>query len=416
MLVKGRRQADEQPDALLCPTLICEATPSANWHSGLLAYLFSHLPLTLLRRLPIIPHHFSVFGAAAGVRVAKLLHNPAGFALALMTWAIVAGTARGQQPANPLRPTSGNLLSLPESPTPAYGRKQSLDAAGTVAQSDVWKDEAPRPLAPNVVAAEGNAQQPRSVVPPQFGQPELLPPAETYGLPAEEFGHGPDVGDDWSQHLVHRWFAEPWFSHGDPNDPYRHIGLGQPLMGTSWLNRPMFGGVFLGGVLMNDLISNRVDQSDTGFMGLRLGFDFDHYWGLEGRYAFARPELTDGRGAPLADHSRDYFVDVSLVHYPFGDARWRPYVLLGLGFQTFRFYDDLGQRVSESLFSVPLGTGIKYFYGPWFSLRFDIVDNIAVGNAHVSGMHNVSFLAGVEYRFGGRRQSYFPWHNNTAYW
>ena len=54
--------------------------------------------------------------------------------------------------------------------------------------------------------------------------------------------------------------------------------------------------------------------------------------------------------------------------------------------------------------------------GPWVSLRFDLVDNIAVGNAHVSGMHNVSFLAGVEYRFGGRRQSYYPWHNNTAYW
>jgi len=178
----------------------------------------------------------------------------------------------------------------------------------------------------------------------------------------------------------------------------------------------MFGGVFLGGVLMNDLVSNRVDQNDTAFMGLRLGFDFDHYWGLEGRYAFACPELIDGQGTPLPDHSRDYFVDVSLVHYPFGDSRWRPYLSLGLGFQTFRFNDDLHHRMSESLFSVPLGTGIKYFYGPWVSLRFDLVDNIAVGNAHVSGMHNVSFLAGVEYRFGGRRQSYYPWHNNTAYW
>src|SRR6185436_11697473 len=132
----------------------------------------------------------------------------------------------------------------------------------------LWREDAPRPLAPNLIAAEGASQQAKSVVPPQFGQPELLPPSATYGLTPDDFGYGPNAGADWSQHLVHRWFAEPWFSHSDPNDPERHIGLGQPLMGTSWLNRPMFGGVFLGGVLMNDLVSNRVDQNDTAFMGL----------------------------------------------------------------------------------------------------------------------------------------------------
>jgi hypothetical protein len=107
---------------------------------------------------------------------------------------------------------------------------------------------------------------------------------------------------------------------------------------------------------------------------------------------------------------------VSLAWYPFGDARWRPYLSGGLGFATFRLNNELGERLSEAAVTVPLGFGVKYYYGPWFTLRFDFTDNIGLGNARVSGMHNVSLMVGAEYRFGGRRPSYFPWHNNTAYW
>jgi hypothetical protein len=119
---------------------------------------------------------------------------------------------------------------------------------------------------------------------------------------------------------------------------------------------------------------------------------------------------------PLDDPSRNYFADVSLAFYPLGDARWRPYLSAGVGFQTVRFNNDLGHRISEATFAVPLGIGVKYFYGPWFSLRFDLVDNISFGNDRINTMNNISLMAGVECRFGGRRQTYFPWHNNTAHW
>src|SRR5205085_5117615 len=104
--------------------------------------------------------------------------------------------------------------------------------------------------------------------------------------------------------------------------------------------------------------------------------------------------------------SRDYFTDVSLVYYPFGDARWRPYVLTGLGFQTFRFNNELRQRISEATLEMPLGLGVKYFYGPWFSLRLDFVDNLSFGNQRISGMNNISLMMRAELRFGGRRTSY----------
>ena len=44
----------------------------------------------------------------------------------------------------------------------------------------------------------------------------------------------------------------------DPNDPRRHIGIGQPLIGTSWRNRPIYFGSFVGGIMMDDIASNRL--------------------------------------------------------------------------------------------------------------------------------------------------------------
>lgn len=312
--------------------------------------------------------------------------------MALLLGAIAASALRAAVPANPLRPSA------------------EFDPTG---ESNVWAQSAPQPLAHSLVAAEGQDAEPSSVVPELLSAPSGMPdfpqhyPAGDYPLGGEGLFPGG---------LVHPWLAKPWFSHSDPNDPHRHIGLGQPLIGTSWRNRPWYFGTFVGGIFLHELQPNHVYQNDTAFMGLRLGLDFDHYWGLEGRWAFARPELYDGSGDTLANPSRDYFADVSLAFYPLGDARWRPYIIGGVGFQTFRFNNDQDQRISEATFSMPIGFGVKYFYGPWFSLRFDFIDNISVGNERVSGMHNVALMAGCEFRFGGRRQSYYPWHNNTAYW
>jgi hypothetical protein len=328
--------------------------------------------------------------------------------LAFVAGTCLAETLRAELPPNPLRPAVSASREAIDVFAPTQSATSRSEAAG--------QSSAPQPLTRSLVGAEAQAADPPSIVPPELGQPELLPaPSGLRTVP------GDAAQFDWSepdptQHLVHPWFDEPWFAHSDPNDPHRHVGLGQPLIGTSWRNRPWFFGTFVGGVLMDDLISNRVDQNDTSLVGLRLGYDFDHFWGMEFRWAFANPELTNGAGAPLDDPSRDYFADVSFAYFPFGDARWRPYLSVGLGFQTYRFNDDLDQRISESMLSVPLGVGVKYFYGPWFSLRFDLYDNVGFGNARVNQMNNFSLMAGAEFRFGGRRQSYFPWHNNTSYW
>jgi len=316
-------------------------------------------------------------------------------AIALVFTQFSSPLALRAQPPNPLRPSEFTSGSIRIVPVPISAT--SDDENNFTVQ--------PEPNVPSVVADRLNA-------------PELMPPPKSSSAVEPGYFDSPEFGDaaPWHQHLVHPMFAEPWFSHSDPNDPDRHIGIGQPLVGTSWRNRPIYFGTFVGGIMLDDLVPNRIYQNDTTFVGARLGYDFDHFWGLEGGWAFARPDLADGTGTPFFPASRNNLADVSLVFYPLGDTRWRPYLLAGLGFQTYRFNNELGQRISEASFEIPLGFGVKYFYGPWFTLRFDFVDNISVGNERISGMNNVSLMAGAEFRFGGRRPSYFPWHNNTTYW
>jgi hypothetical protein len=80
----------------------------------------------------------------------------------------------------------------------------------------------------------------------------------------------------------------------------------------------------------------------------------------------------------------------------------------------FRFYNE--ERIHQSLLSVPIGVGLKFFHSPYHTLRLEAYDNIAWGDGKLKTMQNFTLAAGVEFRFGGRPTSYFPWHGGTAYW
>jgi hypothetical protein len=170
-------------------------------------------------------------------------------------------------------------------------------------------------------------------------------------------------------------------------------------------------------MIADDPISGHVEQENSPLVGFRLGHDFDHFWGWEMRYAFARTELFNAaNNNPLPGEGRDYFVDVNLLYYPWGDSRWRPYLLAGVGFANFRFRDDGGDFIDDSPLTIPLGIGLKSYYSPWFTIRFDALDTISLTSGQLDSMHNFSLSVGAEYRFGGKRPSYFPWSGNTSYW
>lgn len=254
-------------------------------------------------------------------------------------------------------------------------------------------------------------QQPESV--PQF---DLTNPQSTDAAWSSpyEMSAQPVLDDstDW-----YEWLPEgcvPW----GPRTPRerRHLGLCLPLEGTSWLNRPLSAGWGVGVLWGDDPRDSHLDL-DPGIYGTyRVGWDYDYYWGVEARLAQATAPAYNqviNRSTGTADVTLG---DISVLWYPTGDSRLRPYVLFGLGFQHLNFRYDSSEVVNTTCFSMPIGLGVKYMCSPWCALRFEFAENWAVGNSQIDMMHNVTLSGGVEIRFGGRRPSYWPWNPNRRMW
>jgi hypothetical protein len=235
------------------------------------------------------------------------------------------------------------------------------------------------------------------------GLPSLMASDPLGEQPLREWPYPEECFDDGP-----RWRSLSWLSLWPRlSDDGRHRGLGDPLEGTSWLNRPYYLGVFTGGAFGATLIEQQIDQRGGLLNGCRLGIDMSHYWGVETRLSFSRSDILYPQtgGVSTVD---DMFLDASLLYYPLGDAHWRPYLSAGLGLARFDYTDTQGELTADTLAHLPLGLGVKYYLKNWMSLRFDFHDNIAIGARDFSTMNNISLTGGMEFRFGGRRKSYYP--------
>lgn len=223
-----------------------------------------------------------------------------------------------------------------------------------------------------------------------------------------------EAGPQHDELLAFDWMRHFGFKHSSTSG--RNVGKGNPMGNSSWLNRPYHYDWFIGPLLGDDLITNRVSQDNVIYGGLRLGWDFDYFWGIEWRFGWADP------GATYADQEIDpanvSFVisDVDVVYYPWGDAKVRPYLLWGLGVSQIDFQDDLGFNHHATLATMPFGAGVKFHQFPWLVWRLEILDNLAFGADQISTMNNVSLTAGMELRFGARPSSYWPWRPGRVVW
>jgi hypothetical protein len=211
----------------------------------------------------------------------------------------------------------------------------------------------------------------------------------------------------------------PFFGNGvdDIRDPRRHWGVGVPLEGTSWRNRPWHAG-FLIGMLDGGEVANGTVLQDSGMLlGIHIGNDFDHYWGWEFRAATAQVDLNRlDTGAPLAQDGRNTYYDLNLLYYPLGDTRWRPYFLVGIGASTHGFADIEGNSYDETTATMPIGLGMKYFVRPGTSIRADFINNISFGTENAAGSDNISLSIGLDWHFGGSRKVYYPWDSSLMVW
>jgi opacity protein-like surface antigen len=264
----------------------------------------------------------------------------------------------------------------------------------------------------SLLAPEG-AAAPESVLWPDAA-PLVDPHGSTLDAPLEPAYGGFPYPDDFG---AEEWAPFDWVRHfgfRHSSTSGRHVGRGLPLERTSWLNRPLHVDWFAGPLITDSVDPGRVGQSNEVFAGLRLGWDFDYYWGIEWRFGWADPDLTTSDDV---EFNGNYFVsDVGLVYYPWGDSRIRPYLLAGLGLAEIGSVRPDGSGQEDTLIGMPLGGGVQFAQTRYLTWRLEILDNIAWGDNDISTMHNFSFTLGMELRLGARPQSYWPWRPGRTVW
>jgi hypothetical protein len=208
---------------------------------------------------------------------------------------------------------------------------------------------------------------------------------------------------------IEPWSPLPWRQPGRDESQGRYIGLGDPLSGTSWRNRPFHIGWMFGSLHGDDLTENGIEQNDDKVGGYRLGWDFDHYWGTEARFAFANVGFTDESDLAVQRTAKNHYWDINLLYYPWGDSRWRPFASVGVGWGSFEFVPADGVQIDKTLLTLPVAAGLKYYFKNWMAVRLTATDNCAIGQGSLNTMHNVTLTADVEMHFGGSRPSYFPY-------
>lgn len=218
-------------------------------------------------------------------------------------------------------------------------------------------------------------------------------------------GDGLVYGDGYSQvwggygHW-RAWCERLRFRHSSTDG--RWTGKGQPLRSTSWLNRPYSFGLETGGLLMASRISSNNTRNNDVLAAANIGWDWDHYWGTQFRVAWSTPELSSSVASTSSASNDVFLYDLTLLYYPWGDSRVRPYYRFGLGLTDLDFINPAGQREDATLLSMPIGVGIKYQTQRWMALRAEAVDYITWGQNSASNMQNFTLTFGVEWRFGGR--------------
>ena len=238
--------------------------------------------------------------------------------------------------------------------------------------------------------------------------------------------------------------ASDHVAHDDPSQFFRlpaerYRGRGEPLIQESWNYRPFSLGGFVGFIQGGTLIDDWASQGAGVLGGVRLGWDFNYYWGCEARLAVGDPEVYDSWRAKQAQQAADdaagldpndpyrrrfegrrnndlVLWDVRFLHYPWGDTRTRPYFALGMGAASFQFVDRLSTRWEDTVFALPLAVGIKYLENDCLAFRLEFADDVIFGGGKtVETVHQFSVTLGAEVRFGGTRRAYWPWNPGRNY-
>lgn len=193
--------------------------------------------------------------------------------------------------------------------------------------------------------------------------------------------------------------------------------LRRPMQGQSWLSRPMSAGLEFGGIWGGELIEGKVEQSSgVLFMGT-FGWDHTDWDGYEVRVGGSTIDAFNLMPPLDPRNTRFSLFDFSVLLYPWGDARLRPFGRFGLGLHDYKFVDHEGRGLENIMAAGVIGVGAKYLFSRHIALRMEFVDNIGWGDGVGLGtIHNTALTFGAEYRFGGQHKMYWPWNSGRLFW
>ncbi len=264
---------------------------------------------------------------------------------------------------------------------------------------------------PNTVPPQTPDQQPMDE-----GQPGMIPNG---GCPSslDEYSTDGAGEEPPPQTETESFFSRlKWLGLRHYSADGRNAGMGIPLVGTSWLNRPYYFGVDLGTVWEMDRVQSDVSRDTDMYGGIYGGWDWDYYWGTELSIQRATPELINEHvpNAPRGDRMMIY--TASMMYYPWGDSYFRPYWRVGIGEMNIDYPMDNGLRRDESLWTFPFGIGIKYPVRRWLAARAELTDELGLGNSGVATQHDLTLTLALEWRFGAHPRSYWPWNPSRHIW
>lgn len=198
------------------------------------------------------------------------------------------------------------------------------------------------------------------------------------------------------------------FDLGMPDQ--RSMGKGNPLQTTSWRNRPYHFDVFSGGYFHGSVIPGLQKPEGTTVIGGRIGWDHSHYFGSELRFGTAEANLAE-----IQSKLRTRMSDISWQYYPWGDSQIRPYTSIGIGIVDYEYNDAFNVGHGATTMSLPIAIGIKHYVRHWVSFRLEFEDNITFSSSQFNSGNNLSVTGSIEFRFGGRRKTYYPFNPSRSF-
>jgi hypothetical protein len=234
--------------------------------------------------------------------------------------------------------------------------------------------------------------------------------------PRSEFEFGsPDGSEEFAESDTYfsnlRWLGLRHSSYSG-----RNAGVGIPLTGTSWLNRPYYLGGNIGTAWLTRPINSDLTNDVDMFGGVFAGCDWDYYWGTEFSINRATPEIINKNARDADRGDRLMEESLSLMYYPWGDSLFRPYWRVGIGATEIDYPTDDGYRRDETLWTFPIGIGLKYPFRRYLAARAEFTDQLALGNEGVAAQHDLTLTFGLEWRFGVHPRSYWPWNPSRHIW